>query len=478
MEAILEKVIKTIEDFQILSPGERVVVGVSGGPDSIALLHILYSLKDKWNISLVVAHLNHLLRGKESEEDAIFVSEFARALELPCYVETQDVRSFMKQEKRSLQEAARLLRYRFFARIARKTGAQKIGVGQNADDQIETFLLNLLRGSGLTGLGAIPFQRPLTSSELEGKENHNLLVIRPLLNIHRKEIEAYLSEKGISYREDSSNIKPIYLRNRIRQELLPLLTKYNPAIKEILLQTIQILQQEENYRLEVINQIWPQLTTSEPSKISLNKQKFLQSPLLLQRRLLREAILRIKGDLQGIEFRHIEEIIKIAQCGNTGTSINLPQGLIAKKDYQTLVIFHQTKSSAVSYEKVLPVPGTTSVPEIGISVTCSLLTPAKDTLWSKNKMAWFDYHKLKLPLWIRNRREGDYFQPLGMEGTQKLKKFFIDHKISRDQRQCLPLIVAGDDIIWVAGWRISEKVKVTSKTQIVLQIEIKEATSQ
>ena len=478
MEAILERVIKTIEDFQMLSPGERVVVGVSGGPDSIALLHILYSLKDKWNLSLVVAHLNHLLRGKESEEDAIFVSEFARALELPCYVETQDVRSFMKQEKRSLQEAARLLRYRFFARVAHKTGAQKIGVGQNADDQIETFILNLLRGSGLTGLGAIPFQRPLTSSELEGKENHNLLVIRPLLNIHRKEIEGYLSEKGISFREDSSNIKPIYLRNRIRQELLPLLTKYNPAIKEILLQTIQILQQEENYRLVVINQIWPQLTTSEPSKISLHKQKFLRLPLLLQRRLLREAIFRIKGDLHGIEFRHIEEIIKMAQCGNTGTSINLPQGLTVKKDYQTLVIFHQTKSSAVSYEKVLLVPGTTSVPEIGISVTCSLLTPTKDTICSKNKMAWFDYHKLKLPLWIRNRREGDYFQPLGMEGTQKLKKFFIDHKISRDQRQCLSLIVAGDDIIWVTGWRISEKVKVTSKTQIVLQIEIKEDTTQ
>jgi len=474
MPGILEKLIRTLEDFQLLSPGDRVVVGVSGGPDSMALLHLLYSLKEKWNLSLVVAHLNHQLRGKESEEDALFVSEFTRNLGIPCYVEAKDVRSFMKQEKRSLQDAARLLRYRFFARVARDSGAQKIAVGQNAEDQIETFLIHLIRGSGLNGLGAISAKRPLTSAELESEQTLPLSIVRPLLNITRQEIVTYLREKEIPFREDSSNIKSIYLRNRIRQELLPLLIKYNPSIKEILLQTVQILQEEQNYWTAIINQISPALISSESSKIYVHKERFLSLPLPLQRRLLREAILKLKGNLQGIEFRHIQQLLKMARAGNTGASINLPQGLMVKKDYQSLVISRYSKSSLLSYEKILTVPGKVDIPEIGMCFTSSLITPSKDTFWPANRIAWFDYHKLKFPLLIRNRRPGDYFQPLGVIGTQKLKKFFIDHKIPREERQRLPLLVAGDEIIWVVGWRIAERVKVTPETQVAIQIIVKE----
>lgn len=475
-----EKVRETIKKFGMLSSGDRVVVGVSGGPDSVALLHILKELTPPFKISLSIAHLNHRFRGRDSDRDAGYVQELAKRLNLPVIVESRDVPAFIKEEGLSPEDGARRARYDFFTRVAKQIKADKIALGHNADDQAETVLMRLLRGSGREGLSGIP---PIRKLKVKSKKLE-VEIIRPLIETTREEIKKYLKENRIKSRLDASNIEPVYLRNRIRLKLLPLLTKYNPNIKSVLVRTAQLLREEDRYLEGIVNRHLKQVINRRgEEKITLDiiKLSSLSSPI--QRRLLRESVGLIKGNKLDINHAHIDDILDLLKARGRA-SLDLPGNILVTKEYRRLSIGFKKEKKVSSFNYFLKVPGITKIPEIGFSFRAKILKgrpktlkedsprPSSEERGSKEK-AYFDYERLRAPLFLRNREEGDRFQPLGMRGSKKLKDFFIDEKIPLKERERTSLLLSGKEIIWVVGQRISDKAKVTNKTKKVLMVEVK-----
>lgn len=463
MPGLIERVKLQINKFNMIKPGYRILVGVSGGPDSIALLHILSALQSGLQIKTYVAHVNHMLRGKESEEDACSVKEFAEKLSLPYFTENVDVRSYQKSSGLSLQEAAREVRYAFFERTARRMGADKVALGHHADDQAETLLLNLLRGTGLSGLKGIPYVR--------GK------YIRPLLEIRRHEIEDYCRRHVLPVRQDSSNLKPVYTRNRIRLQLLPLLERdYNPQIVSALGRLSNICREEDNYLEQRTMEVYRSLLEEEKNKeLVFNKEGLQSLPSFLCRRVLRLAWQQVTGETKELSYYHVEQLIKILQKKAGGNVIILPRGIRAVKTQLFLRLSKNAETHPVPpYKYDLTVPGITYIPEVDTDLRAELMIAADAPSFEEisSKEALLDYDLIKEPLQVRRRQEGDVFSPIGLGGTLKLKKFFIDNKISRYERDRIPLVVSGKDILWVGGLRPGENWKVTDKTTRCLYLQI------
>lgn len=493
---IVEKVRRTIARYGMLRKGDRIVVAVSGGPDSTALLSLLSSLREELCLSLHLAHLNHMLRGKEADEDALYVKELARKFGLPATVGKRNVPALIRRKKFSPEEGARQARYEFLQRVAGKVRAGKIAIGTTADDQAETVLMRLLRGSGLKGLAGISPLRPLEDSELFQPPPENtfnlqpstfslqLYIIRPLLEVRRSEIENYLKRIGLRSRLDASNLEPVYRRNRIRQELLPHLAKdYNPHIKSILSGMAKVLQADEEYLARQAEESFPGVARKKGQQIIIDVDKLKSLHLSMQRRILRKGIELVKGDLRGISLTQLDDVLRIID-GPGSLEIHLPQALVARRSYGNLIISkkspggEQGSGYRLALEGVrIEVPGETEVKKLNLTVCCSLRPPGK-MQWpgkgslSQRDTAHFDFHKIKLPLLIRHRRRGDDFQPLGMKGRKKLKDFFIDRKIPREERNKVPLLIQGEDILWVIGHQQGEKAKVTSETREVLRVKI------
>ncbi len=473
LNRVLKKVQRTIEKYGMLDKGDRALVAVSGGPDSVTLLDVLFSLRDKYDLSLSVAHLNHMLRGKEAEKDACFVKELSEKLGLPFFSGKRDVRSFMKKTHLSPEEAARKLRYDFLEDVARREGMDKVALGQTADDQAETVLLAFLRGSGLAGLSGIPPVRVLGESSIK--------VIRPLIGTFRIEIEKYLEGKGITSRLDASNLEPIYLRNKIRLELLPLIAhEYNPKIKSALVKLAGILQEDNRYIGERAKELIPGMFGGNKKKIEINLASLQSLPVALQQRLVREAVNEICGNMRPLSLIHWEKIHELIGEGKTGSYIALPDGVVVRKEYGNLLIMvEEARHKMSELDCELEVPGKNYVPEIGLIVDVHLFGREDvSRLEVGGRAACFDCDRIKFPLHIRFRKNGDRFSPLGMKGSKKLKDFLIDRKVSASKRDRIPLLLSDGEIIWVMdpgenGWgRIGEKVKVTEKTTRVLQVEV------
>ena len=464
---------ETIKKFGMLSPGDRVVVGVSGGPDSVALLHILKELAPQLKVSLFIAHLNHRFRGKESDRDAEYVQELALKLDLPIIVESRDVPAFISKEKVSAEDGARKARYDFFGQVAKQIRANKVALGHNADDQAETVLMRLLRGSGREGLGGIPPVRDLAVQAQSPK----IQIIRPLIETTREEIERYLKGRGIKSRLDASNIETVYLRNRIRWELLPLLTQYNPNIKSILVRTAQVLGEEDRYLEGIVAKHLRRIVKKKGEGIILDIIKLSSLPLSIQRRILRESLGLIKGGRLDIQLSHIDDILNLLKARGRA-SLDLPGNILVTKEYRRLSLSFKGEERVPSFRYPLKVPGVTEVPEIGLSLLAKILKERpRRVKESSKKKAYFDYQRIEAPLSLRNREEGDRFQPLGMRGSKKLKDFFIDEKIPLKERERIPLLLSGEEIIWVVGQRISDKAKITDKTKKVLMVEVKKSVN-
>ena len=440
-------------------PGEKIVVGVSGGPDSLALLYVLFHLQDELDFTLHVAHLDHKFRGAESAADADFVKEQSRKLSIAFTIETIGVPNIIRLNKLSSEDGARQVRYQFYDRVAKKVGAAKVALGHNADDQAETMLMRLFRGSGSQGLSGIPKMR-------DGK------YIRPLLSSSREEIEKFLSDLGLSPRQDSSNQKPIYLRNKIRLELLPLLeAEYNPNIKNVLCRTAEILRSES----ELLDRIAEEtlsacLITCNPSIVEISIDNFQEQHLAIQRRILRFCITNVAGDICDVHFERIESILALISNNKPNCTLILPNNVEVIKSYDELII-RQTKLddefSAFEYE--LNVPGITELPELKSIIVTKLNENC--IVESQNQFQEvFDFEKVKQPLWVRNRRSGDRFHPLGMSGEKKLKNFFIDAKVPKNLRDQIPILVSGDEIIWIVGYRMSDRFKITNSTRQKLAV--------
>ena len=471
-----EKILQTIEKFDMLSFNDRILIGLSGGPDSVTLLNVLLSFKKKYNLSFFIAHLDHMLRGEESDKDVNFVKNLAQELDLLCEVKSCNLTEIVQKEHLSLEEAARDYRYKFYYDTAKKIQANKIALGHNADDQVETVLMRFLRGSGLEGLMGMP--------PVRGK------IIRPLIECSREQIEEYCQDHKIGYRIDSSNKEVVYFRNKIRLELLPLLSKdYNKNIKGITLRLRNIVSEASAYLNQETELFFKKVAKREnPETVVIDLKKFSSLHPALKRRIIRKSIEVIKGDLYHISFKHNDEILKLTEYQLGEKEIYLPDDVRVSKIYNKIIIYkkriskNQIDGTPTTWEYNIFIPGKTEIKSLNIEVEIKKLDFAdiKPSLCFKRKkikgefMEFIDYNKVKLPLKLRNRRSGDKFYPLKMKGVKKVKDFFIDNKIPKSRRYLMPLLIDSEDkIIWIVGMRLDNRVKVDSNTKEILSIKIK-----
>ena len=453
----------TIEKFQMIREGDTVLVGVSGGPDSVALLHVLWTLREDLRAGLHVVHLNHLLRGEEARADALFVRELAEKLGLPCTVEDCDVRTLARRTGLSLQEAAREARFAFFERERERVGASKVALGHHADDQAETILFNFLRGSGVSGLAGIP---PVRGA-----------YIRPFFEVRRREIEEYCRVNSLAARLDRSNLKPVYTRNRIRLHLLPFLEKeYNPCLVDALTRLGNICREEDAYLDGVSREILEKVAScGEEGEIVFPVQSLLAQPISLQRRIFRLAWKKVTGQARELPFHHIERLL--ALLSKRDAVLTLPWGVRAFKEGSLVKLSKnaEREKEIPPYRYLLNIPGLTFLPETGLKIKAEIM-PAESAPSFRNltlREALLDYGLLRRPLWVRRRKEGDVFSPLGQNGKVKLKKFFIDQKVPAEKRNSFPVVVTGEEeIVWVGGLRIADPWKVTEKTTECLYLHI------
>jgi tRNA(Ile)-lysidine synthase len=446
---------------------EKLVVAVSGGPDSVCLLHILAGLRQELGIELHVAHLNHRLRGKDSDDDADYVAGLARRLKLPATVESKDVKGYRKKKRISLEEAAREVRYDFLANVASSSGASRVAVGHTADDHIETILMHLLRGSGTGGLRGL---RPTAAFG-------DLIIIRPLLELSRRDTTAYCRQHRLRPRRDVSNESLELFRNRIRHDLLPELRRYNPQIAEALLRTAAIAADDLEYIESQAARLWNAIARREKGAVIIDRQGLTAMPAALQRQLLRRAIGAVRGSLKDIEAGHIEAILK-ALGKPAGKVIGLPDGLNFTIESDRYVLARDSLALCpfplLENEVELNVPGRNGLSGWDIEtevISRNEFKELEDT--DSGLAAYFDFKRTGKRLTVRSRRLGDRFQPLGLGQPKKLNRFMIDARIPRSWRRHVPIITSPEQIIWVAGWRIDERVKVTEETLKILRLEFK-----
>ncbi len=472
---ILSRMRQTIAKYEIFNPGDRVVVGVSGGPDSLCLLHLLHRLQEELGITLHVAHLHHALRGEEADEDARFVERLATSWGLPSTIEKRDVPAYAEKEKLAIEEAARQVRYTFLAEVAKRVSASSVAVGHNADDQVETVIMHWLRGAGTAGLRGM---RPLQPWPLLGID---LRLVRPLLEIPREEIEAYCQEHHLKPRFDRSNLDTTYYRNRIRHELLPLLEKYNPNIREVIRRAALIIADDHDYLASQGQKAWERAVRENEGALVFDLEAWEELHPSLQRQLLRRAIRHLRSDLRNIDWVHIEEARRALGEKPAGTEVTLPRDLSLFRSYDTFVMGDMIpipEMPLIEQETKIAVPGRTTLSDWEL-ITEVLGKGGKEEAFN-NQDPWqgyLDLDQVGQDLILRGRKPGDRFQPLGMGGRSKtLREFMIDAKIPHHIRDKVPLVVSPQHIIWVAGYRIDERARVTERTVRVLKIWFQKRT--
>ncbi len=483
---VLSKVRQTIGRYGLLVGGGTVVVGVSGGPDSLCLLHVLDRLREGYGIALHVAHLDHRIRGLESKEDAAFVAKLAEEWGLPATVEARDVPRLARESKLAIEEAARQVRYSFLGQVAQAVGARRIAVGHNADDQTETIIMHWLRGAGLAGLRGMLPQTDLGEMRLEAAwPDHpplDIQLIRPVLETSRAEIEAYCLECGFKPRFDRSNLDTTYYRNRLRHELIPHLESYNPNIREVLCRSAQIIGDDYNFLQAELERVWPAVVSSESGEaITFDLDRWRALPTSQQRSILREAVHRLRRSLRNINWIHTENALSALRAKPAGTQVTLPQGLMLSIAYHDFTVADEGYVPEVGWPLLLveslpvAVPGVTELPDSGWYLEAAIIEREEfreDYLDNLNPwQAFLDYERAGSELVLRQRRSGDCFQPLGLGGHEKsLHTFMIDLKIPRPLRVLVPIVASPRHIIWVAGWRIDQRARITAKTERILHL--------
>ena len=471
---LLRTVEQTVATYGMLKPGDSVLVGVSGGPDSVALFHLLLTFAPRFPLRLGVAHLNHCLRQNDSDKDAEFVASLAGRFDIPCYIHKANVRKYQIENKLSLEEAARRVRHTFLNEMAEKNRFNKIALGHHFDDNAELVLMNLFRGSGPLGISGIPPVR-------DGK------IIRPLLQSNRSQIIAFLDQNGLKYISDASNRDTRFLRNRIRHDLIPLLkTSYNPKIIQSLNRLASIIRSEEEWIENVIHPLFEKAAINiQDGRIALSVSILNQIHVAAQRRIIRKAISKIKGNLKRIGLTHIDSAIDIVESGPVYGNIDLPDRIRIQRKGDVLLFSREKnrlrnadvtsgRAEMFAFEYRIEKPESIFIKEINahIKFTEMGIENLPDLCRTGQNTGFFDRDALSFPLVLRNFRHGDRFTPLGMTGTQKIKKFFIDKKVPGKERIKCPILLCRGKIIWVAGYRIDESAKVKPTTKNVLKVEL------
>lgn len=468
---IRRRVKRTIEAHGMAAPGEAILAAVSGGPDSMVMLDLLSGLTADLGIDLGVAHIDHNLRGDESRADADFVAEVTAAYNLPYHCARIDPAFFRDLRGTSLEEAARRQRYGLLEAIAGRHGYDRIAVGHNANDNAESVLLFLLRGSGPGGLGGI---RPTIADRL----------IRPLIDLKRAEIERYIRQVGIRFVSDRSNRDLEFVRNRIRHRLLPLVQReFNPAVIDGLNRLATIARDEEVWLRPLISRHFAAAVVSKSSRrLDLSIHALQAMPRALQRRVLRMGLEEIQGNLRRVGFNHVEAVRSLCEKPEDEGSLHLPGNIRVRSGNTILTIDRgavRPKTTGVpatpAYEHRIDSPDCTVVLEsIGrrvrfATVASAVAFPGRN---AGQVVAFFDMNKLVFPLVLRGVRAGDRFSPMGVHGSQKVKKFFIDHKVPKAERASCPVLISGGTIVWLVGHRIDDAYAATARSRGVLKVEL------
>ncbi len=521
MSSLLAKVRDTVAVHGLLHQGEQIVVGVSGGPDSLCLLHVLHH---GFDVRIHVGHLDHGARGGESAADARFVADLAQRWGLPATVERRDVPAIADEQGLAFEEAARRVRYGFLARIAQCVGATAIAVGHNADDQAETVLMHVLRGSGLAGLRGMlprtrlddlrllgPFMAPSLPSQAE--EGGPLVVIRPLLEVPRQEIEVFCREHGLEPRFDRSNLDRTYFRNRLRHELLPTLATYSPSIRQRLCHMASVVAADYRLLSDVRDSAWRRVLrwdktapavapaaagadVDDAADIAFDLEAWRALPVSLQRATLRKAIFRLRRSLRDVSFVHVEDARRVALEGETGAQATLPDGLMLTLSYDLLRVHDAGVRGPAPAGPMVPrglalpitLPGETRLPGTEWRLESHVLVDWDLAEVVENEDRWlahvtadalgFDVGDGCADAVLRTRRPGDRFRPHGMAGhTLPLSAYMINRKIPARWRDHVPLVVSAGEIVWVCGWQLAQQALVRSDTRRVVRMALRRASA-
>ena len=456
---LLRRVRATIEKYGMLAKGDLVVVAVSGGVDSVALLHVLNSLRSIYGIRLHVAHLEHGIRGEESVGDMKFVEAMCGDLSIPFTARSENVPEMAASRGLSLEAAARAVRYAFLQELAGDLKASRIATGHNANDQAETLLINLLRGTGMAGLSGI---RPA----MNGK------IIRPLIEAAREEIESYAAEKGLKFRVDRTNLDETHERNKIRRTLIPLIEQeFNPGIVDSLARSAGVFSIINQHMVGEMEEALRQCSSSKDGRTTIDLEAFEAIPYAVKLFTLYSVIRSLEEDQQVVSFDILTAVLNLARRSKSGSRIDIGSGITAMKEFDKLVIGRDL-ALINRYEVRLEVPGTTRVEAAGVEFRVEVLKerPGDGDVYRGGDTAYFDFSQIELPLVARSWREGDRFVPFGLSGTKKVHDVFIDEKVPASQRAAVPIVCDEDGILWVAGVRRADRARITDGTSTILKI--------
>lgn len=426
---MLKKIEATMVRYNML-PMKSVLVGLSGGADSVVLTYILHKLSKKHNFTVYTAHLNHNLRGKEADRDEAFCREFSESLGIKHFSKKVNIREISERTGDSEEVCGRNIRYDFFREIIDKESIEKVATAHHKNDNAETIIMNFLRGSGIAGLSGIPYVRDY--------------VIRPMLDISRSEIEEFCSSEGLSFVTDSTNGENIYTRNKIRNVLMPeLIGEYNKNLVDVITLNGEMMAVENDYLDKVADNEFLKLNENE-----ISTEKLLSLHTAISMRIIRKMTERITG-LSDISYRKINDILNLAKSGATGKTVQIKDGAVARIEYDKLII-EDAIDDCEDFSYTLRVGESRYIKELGYTISIAEATEKTD----KNK--WVSY--ITIPdgedkIIIRNRRNGDVFYPKGMAGRKKVKEYMIDKKIPRYLRSRTGILCIGDEIAWIIGYR-------------------------
>lgn len=471
---MLKSLAQALMSEGLLCEDESVVVGVSGGPDSMALLHLLVAFNQRldWHLRIHVAHLNHKLRGADADEDAAFVQAAADDLSLPCTIECTDIAARAKSESLGVEELGRHERYAFLERVCLRVGVDCAAVGHHADDNAETILFRVLRGTGLTGLVGIRRSRPLSSTS-------DVRLIRPLLHLTRKELRNYLADEGIAFREDCSNRSGEAMRNRIRHVLLPQIEEsVNPQVRDALVRLGEQASWVDEYLKETVQRTFETLIISRTDQVLiLNAGVLSKKSRIVQTELVRLAYRSFGLGEQDLSFAHMVAALDIISSSISGRKVQLPRGMTLEKRYNQLIVSvpsDQPRESIAS-QIAIHLPGATLLPVRRLKIECRIVDVVPEEIHRLRRRGsayreFMDFDAVHPPLVVRKRKDGDRFLPLGAPGSKTLSDFLIDNKVDPQERERIAVLCDQLGPIWIIGHRLDDRVKITAMTKRVLEL--------
>ena len=457
---IRKSFLQTIFRYQLFKKGDSILIAYSGGVDSTALLSLFLEIQEDWDLTVNLAHFNHMLRA-DADRDEDFVRRQAEHFGLNIYVDSGDVRTYAAERHLNIEEAARFLRYRFLEQTAKKIQALRVATAHTENDQAETFLMRLFRGSGRRGLAGI---YPVVDN----------LYIRPLLFVDRNNVESYIAENEIPFCFDESNNDRRYLRNRIRQDLLPFLQNtYDPQVTSHLAQTAHLLREEEGLLQATMEREATVSIQRVSGRLTLDADRLNMLPRGLTRRVIREYINRLQGDLRRISYGDIEKVMDL----EPGKKTHIKKDLILARE-GSRIFAYKLPSAVPPYHYIWNGGEPLCIREIGLRFTAHVRSGiAKPHLFEDRRRVFLDRDRLDFPLTVRNRSDGDRYRPLGSPGSRKVKEIFRTRGISPADRDLYPVFESGGEIVWVYGLPVAEKFKLRAGTKSALLITLEKETS-